>query len=376
MIIDLERQGDKRMFITEQVESIDVSEHGGWLVRFNTSPRVFQYNKARLLYLKDPKPINVVHRGLYVRNKRISDIAELLCFAYSTYNFYRVTHTNGYVECLDGREVYITRTPIDLTGGSTWDYLKKLAAETGLCASDGTNILAKSYRLVDVKRDNVPLAQYLGDKRKLATRSMPRQVYYPFGCNASQKAAVEAALCHQVSIVQGPPGTGKTQTILNIIANLLLAGKTILVVSNNNSAVENIAEKLQREGLGFLVAQLGNSENKEAFIQQQQPYYPDMEGWALEDASAAKKVAMEALRKVSQGFEDQTKQAQLRAELNALQTERQYNDLLNEAIGQDVSWLKDKSPAGLMALLTRFQQLAERSERPSFWFRLKSAFTL
>ena len=80
---------------------------------------------------------------------------------------------------LDGREVYITRTPIDLTGGSTWDYLKKLAAETGLCASDGTNILAKSYRLVDVKRDNVPLAQYLGDKRKLATRSMPRQVYYP-----------------------------------------------------------------------------------------------------------------------------------------------------------------------------------------------------
>ena len=62
---------------------------------------------------------------------------------------------------------------------------------------------------------------------------------------------MEAALCHQVSIVQGPPGTGKTQTILNIIANLLLAGKTILVVSNNNSAVENIAEKLQREGLGL-----------------------------------------------------------------------------------------------------------------------------
>jgi len=74
------------------------------------------------------------------------------------------------------------------------------------------------------------------------------------GCNASQKAAVEAALGHQVSIVQGPPGTGKTQTILNIIANLLLSGKTILVVSNNNSAVENIAEKLHREGLGFLVA--------------------------------------------------------------------------------------------------------------------------
>ena len=374
--LDLEKQGDKEMFISERLESIKMNEHGGWTVRFKYSSSFYQYNKARLLFIHDPEVVNLEGRGLYVRNKRVSNIAELLRFTSPQRNFYRVTYTNGYVECLDGRKVYITRTPIDLTGGSTWDYLKKLAAETGLCASDGTNILAKSYRLVDVKRDNVPLAQYLGDKRKLATRSMPRQVYYPFGCNASQKAAVEAALCHQVSIVQGPPGTGKTQTILNIIANLLLADKTILVVSNNNSAVENIAEKLQREGLGFLVAQLGNSENKEAFIQQQQPYYPDMEGWALEDASAVKKVAKEALRKVSQGFEDQTKQAQLRAELNALQTERQYNDLLNEAIGQDVSWLKDKSPAGLMALLTRFQQLAERSERPSFWFRLKSAFTL
>ena len=92
-----------------------------------------------------------MHKGLYVRNKRISDIAELLCFAYSTYNFYRVTHTNGYVECLDGREVYITRTPIDLTGGSTWDYLKKLAAETGLCASDGTNISLHIHQTVGLR---------------------------------------------------------------------------------------------------------------------------------------------------------------------------------------------------------------------------------
>ena len=70
---------------------------------------------------------------------------------------------------------------------------------------------------------------------------------------------MEAALTHQVSVVQGPPGTGKTQTILNIIANLLLANKTVIVVSNNNSAVANVVEKLEREGLGFLVATLGNS---------------------------------------------------------------------------------------------------------------------
>ena len=50
MIVDLEKKDDKQMFITEQVESIQQSKSGGWLIRFKSSPRLFQYNKARLLY--------------------------------------------------------------------------------------------------------------------------------------------------------------------------------------------------------------------------------------------------------------------------------------------------------------------------------------
>ena len=67
---------------------------------------------------------------------------------------------------------------------------------------------------------------------------------FPFGGNASQFKAVENALSNQMSVIQGPPGTGKTQTILNIIANLLVRGKTVQVVSNNNSATQNVFEKL------------------------------------------------------------------------------------------------------------------------------------
>ncbi|KPX84051.1 ATP-binding protein [Pseudomonas meliae] len=67
---------------------------------------------------------------------------------------------------------------------------------------------------------------------------------FPFGLNESQLQAVEQAFLSQISVIEGPPGTGKTQTILNIIANILLQGKTVAVVSNNNSAVENVYEKL------------------------------------------------------------------------------------------------------------------------------------
>ena len=376
MIVDLEKKDDKQMFITEQVESIQQSKSGGWLIRFRSSPRIFQYNKARLLYLTQPEVVNLEEKGLYINNIRIANVAEILRFSMRQSNFYRITYTNGFTENLLGKNVYITRTPIDKQGGSTWDYLKKLAEETGLCDEEENNILSKGYNLIDLKRDNVPLSQFLGDKTTLKTHSKPKQVYFPFGCNASQKAAVEAALTNQVSIIQGPPGTGKTQTILNIIANLLLEDKSILVVSNNNSAVENVAEKLEREGLEFLVAQLGNSENKGEFIRKQIPYYPDMKSWELEEPSVIKRLAKEKLQIVSQMFDDQTELAKLKTEYNALITEKKYNDQFNIRIIKDGDWLKNKPSVKLMELLNVCQLMVEQSKKPSLWLSLKWSFIL
>lgn len=374
MIVDLERRGDKRMFITEQVTSISENKNGLWAVRFSSSPRVFNYNQARLLYLTHPESINLGEKGLYIKNKHINNVTELLRFTNGRYTFYRVTYANGYYENLDGSEVYVTRTPINKNGGSTWDYLRKLAVETGLLTEDDESILSKQYELVDMKRDNVPLALYLGDKTKLAAHPLPNQVYFPFGCNASQKSAVEAALTHQVSIIQGPPGTGKTQTILNIIANLLVEGKSVLVVSNNNSAVENVAEKLDGEGLGFIVAKLGSVKNKEAFIANQTSY-PDMSSWAVADQTTVNLLAKESLEKVSQGFDGQLLQAQLKAEYDALLKETKYNEMLqaNEVSG---SWLNGKSSTKLMKLFNLYQMMVEKEQKPSLWFRLKWSFSL
>ena len=373
MIVDLERRGDKRMFITEQVASISENKSGLWTVQFLSSSRVFNYNNSRLLYLTNPEKIDIGEKGLYIQNKHITNISELLRFTDGRHSFYRVAYTNGYYENLEGSEVYVTRTPIDKNGGSTWDYLRELAAETGLMVENDENILMKQYDLVDLKRDNVPLAQYLGDRAKLATYRDPKQIYYPFGCNASQKAAVEAALTHQVSIIQGPPGTGKTQTILNIIANLLLADKTVLVVSNNNSAVENVAEKLAGENLDFIVAKLGSVQNKEAFIANQ-PDYLDMSDWAIEE-EPVKKQAQDLLHAVIQGFDSQTRQAQLKAEYDALLKETKYNDMLQQkSVGKE--WLDGKRSSQLMKLLNLYKLKIEDRPKPDLWFRLKWSFLL
>lgn len=373
MVIDLERLGSKRMFITEEISYIKRNNQGLWTVRFKSSPRVFNYNKGRLLYLSKPECIDIVDKGLYIQNKHITNVAELLRFTDGHHTFYRVTYTNGSVENLDGKEVYVTRTPIDKIGSSLWDYLRKLADETGLMADDETNLLSKQYELVDVKRDNVPLAQFLGDKTELRTYRLPKQVYYAFGCNISQKKAVEAALTHQVSVIQGPPGTGKTQTILNIIANLLIAGKTVLVVSNNNSAVNNVAEKLEHEGLGFIVAKLGSVQKKEEFVADQQPL-PDMSSWHIDASSSVKQWVKDALNNVSQGFSAQLRQAELRAEYDALLKEATYNEkLATNSI--DCDWLYSKSSSKIMELLS-YYQIRQSKQIPSVFFRIKWALKL
>lgn len=373
MVIDLERLGSKRMFITEEISYIKRNNQGLWTVCFKSSPRVFNYNKGRLLYLSKPERIDIVDKGLYIQDKHITNVAELLRFTDGHHTFYRVTYTNGFVENLDGKEVYVTRTPIDKIGSSLWDYLRKLADETGLMADDKTNLLSKQYELVDVKRDNVPLAQFLGDKTKLRTYRLPKQVYYAFDCNISQKKAVEAALTHQVSVIQGPPGTGKTQTILNIIANLLIVGKTVLVVSNNNSAVNNVAEKLEREGLGFIVAKLGSVEKKEEFVAGQQPL-PDMSSWHIDASSSVKQWVKDALNNVSQGFSAQLRQAELRAEYDALLKEATYNEkLATNSI--DCDWLYSKSSSKIMELLG-YYQIRQSKQIPSVFFRIKWALKL
>lgn len=374
MIIDLEKKGDKRMFVTEQVVHISENNNGLWAVKFSTSQRIFNYNKSRLLYLTNPIGVDLIEKGLYIKNKHINNVSELLRFDDGRHIFYHVVYNNGFTENLDGDEVYVTRTPIDKNGGTTWEYLKKLAAETGLMTEEGDNILSLQYGIIDVKRDNVPLAQYLGDKTKLATYRIPKTIYYPFGCNASQKKAVENALTNQVSVIQGPPGTGKTQTILNIIANLLLAKKSVLVVSNNNSAVDNVAKKLEKEGLGFLVAKLGSVENKEFFIANQQNY-PLMDNWKFEEVNSIKQQVTQALKDVSLCFDGQSKYALLKSELDALLKETKY-DIMHNEVSDNHKWLFNKPSKKLMSVRLQYGILMENSKKVSHFQMLKWSFAL
>ena len=57
--------------------------------------------------------------------------------------------------------------------------------------------------------------------------------------------------------VFGPPGTGKSQTIVNLVAHLIANGKTVLVASRMDKAVDVVAERLNELGAPFLALRAG-----------------------------------------------------------------------------------------------------------------------
>jgi len=154
-------------------------------------------------------------------------------------------------------------------------------------------------------------------------RNQPREqikhFVYPFGVNASQLKAVEQAFSSQVSLIEGPPGTGKTQTILNIIANILLQKKTVAILSNNNAAVSNVYEKLQKSGLDYLVAKLGSTDNRQAFFNNL-PELPPEVPLSVPDIQDIDTT----LQTLKQYLQARNQVAQLQAEMDELRIEQQY----------------------------------------------------
>ncbi|KZZ73366.1 hypothetical protein A3765_12485, partial [Oleiphilus sp. HI0130] len=150
------------------------------------------------------------------------------------------------------------------------------------------------------------------------------EVIFPFGINPSQKVAVENALTNQFSLIEGPPGTGKTQTILNIIANILSRGQTVGVVAGSNPATDNVFEKLDANGFGFLSASLGNKARKDAFFNTAQSE-PQIDCWDLGERYRELSTRyQDVYNNLSEVLSKQGEKALLRQELNELRIQRKH----------------------------------------------------
>lgn len=235
----------------------------------------YPYNTADVCFLKEPRIVVLNDQIALKDNAPLSGVASLQFFD----EYCRIVYKTGYRELAYTAQIRVVDSALNIPESKNcFEYLKQIATNTGLVAN-GHNILATRYEKIDFVRDDSILAAFLRGKYKNEHFEKRGATVYPFGFNLSQKKAVDNAMYNQISIIEGPPGTGKTQTILNIIANAVMRGESVAVVSSNNSATKNVLDKLKKYGVGFIAAPLGNSENKEAFIVAQNHSLPDMKDW-------------------------------------------------------------------------------------------------
>nr|WP_244644852.1 DUF3320 domain-containing protein [Frigoribacterium sp. CFBP 8766] len=87
----------------------------------------------------------------------------------------------------------------------------------------------------------------------------PETVPLVLDADASQRAAVQAAVAGRSFTLDGPPGTGKSQTISNMIGGLIAAGKSVLFVSEKAVALDVVRNRLTENGLGTFLFELHSS---------------------------------------------------------------------------------------------------------------------
>ncbi len=255
---------------TEKLESAKPSPSGTYIIVYKSNlEKTYTFNESNLRYFEAVETYDP-DKSAFISSKSgkaLFNVVSCVKYQGTTGIKYRIVFET-FATLYDGSKLKIFRKPRN----SFSAYLHQMAR-----IFDGSgDYLTKQFKFLPANLPETAYAPY-ADPTAIAPKTYPIEepVIYPFGANLSQIEATEQALSHQISLIDGPPGTGKTQTILTIIANLLLRGKTVLVASPNNSATSNVAEKLEEKGhLGYLVATLGKKDNQKAFINAQPPY-PD-----------------------------------------------------------------------------------------------------
>lgn len=79
----------------------------------------------------------------------------------------------------------------------------------------------------------------------------------PLALSDSQEKVIKNIENNKFVAVQGPPGTGKSQTIVNLVAHLIANGKTVLVASRMDKAVDVVADRLNELGAPYLALRAG-----------------------------------------------------------------------------------------------------------------------
>ncbi len=257
----------------DDIDSCTYNFHNNtFKIKYKYNNKYYNFSKKRVKYITKSNFIKINNCIVYANNLVLRNIRELYEFSVNNLKYYRAFFAdNTYINYTEDCLKIINKDRLKII-----DYLKKISNIISLKSNDGKMLLSEQMKKIEINSLDTAFANYLKMSNDLTKPNKNEILIFPFGCNSSQYTAVKNAIYNKISVIEGPPGTGKTQTILNIVANLIIRDMTCQVTSNNNTAIENIESKLKEYNLNFFTALLGKKENKDIFIEKQDNKIPDL----------------------------------------------------------------------------------------------------
>jgi len=90
----------------------------------------------------------------------------------------------------------------------------------------------------------------------------PEKAFEVVEADSSQRLALLDVERGVSMVIEGPPGTGKSQTITNVIAESIAAGKKVLFVAEKNAALTVVKRMLDKQGIGDPCLELHSHKTK------------------------------------------------------------------------------------------------------------------
>lgn len=144
--------------------------------------------------------------------------------------------------------IILTKRP-SVTAGVLHELMQIAEKPSGVYRETALNIINEEYLQTKGKLIDNPSKQ-LKDLKDFAAIT-------PLSLSDSQENVIKSLENNQFVAVYGPPGTGKSQTIVNLVSHLIASGKTVLVASRMDKAVDVVADRLNELGAPFLALRAG-----------------------------------------------------------------------------------------------------------------------
>ncbi len=144
--------------------------------------------------------------------------------------------------------IILTKRP-SVTAGVLHELIQIAEKPSGVYRETALNIINEEYLQTKGKLVDNPVKQSRDLKDFAAVT--------PLSLSDSQENVIKSLENNTFVAVYGPPGTGKSQTIVNLVSHLIANGKTVLVASRMDKAVDVVSERLNDLGAPFLALRAG-----------------------------------------------------------------------------------------------------------------------